>query len=70
MGEISRSISDLISLLDASKLSSLSSTQVRRLVEKGKLWGIKIGRDWITTQKDIVEYMSQEHPRGRKKKGA
>lgn len=70
MNDEKRSIIDLISLDEAAQFSGYSDAYVRRLVEKGKLWGIKIGRDWITTRKDMEQYMSQEHPRGRKPKGA
>lgn len=61
-------IHDLISLAQASELSNLSEPYLRRLVEKEKLWGLKIGRNWVTTRKAIMDYIRVEHPRGPKPK--
>lgn len=59
-------ISDLISLFEASKLSGLSADHLRRLVEQKRIWGVKIGRNWITSQKAVEEYIHVRHPRGPK----
>ena len=61
-------ISDFISLSEAASLSGLSIAHIRRLVDTNKIWGVKIGRNWVTTKQKILEYTSQPHPRGRKPK--
>ncbi len=56
----------LISLHDASMLSGLSSDHLRRLAEQGKLWAKKIGRNWVTTEQAVIEYLSTNRKPGRK----
>ena len=60
--------SDLMSLSEASKITGLSADHLRRLVEHNQIWGIKIGRMWVTTQKTVEEYVNQKHPSGPKPK--
>ena len=59
---------DLISLNEASQISGLSCDHLRRLMEKGSIKGKKIGRDWITTNDFVIEYIQQGHRPGRKAK--
>ena len=68
MVDKSTSVEELISLSQASVISDLSEPYLRRLVEKQKLWGLKIGRNWVTTRKAVLDYLSVEHPRGPKPK--
>jgi hypothetical protein len=58
----------LISLNEASHFSGLSSDHLRRLMEKGLITGKKIGRDWVTTKKYVMEYIKQDNHPGRKPK--
>lgn len=62
--------SDLISLRKAAELSGLSAGHLRLLVSQGKLWGIKIGRNWVTTAQAVEEYLAQEHRPGPKPRKA
>jgi hypothetical protein len=57
---------EFISLRDAAELSGLSHSQLRLLVRTGTIWGRKIGRDWFTTQKVVVDYLAQERKPGPK----
>lgn len=61
-------ISELISLTEASQISGLSAAHLRRLVDQKRLWGKKIGRNWVTSRSAVEEYFIQPHPRGRKPK--
>ena len=61
-------LNDLISLQEASKLSGLSHDHLRRLAGQGKLWAKKIGRNWVTTEQAVREYLSVERRSGPKKK--
>lgn len=57
-------LNEIISLGNASQFSGLSSDHLRRLVENGAIWGVKIGRNWVTTREAVEEYKNQKHPRG------
>jgi hypothetical protein len=61
-------IDDLISLETAAKLSGLTSGHLRLLIRERDLWGTKIGRNWVTTEKAVREYQARAKPRGRPKK--
>ena len=58
----------LISLTEAAEISGLSHSHLRRLVRDGKIWGTKIGRDWLTTEKAVQNYLSTERRPGPKPK--
>ncbi len=49
---------DLISLTDASKLTPYSQEYLSLLARKGRLHALKKGKDWVTTRKDIEEYLA------------
>jgi excisionase family DNA binding protein len=51
-------IDELISLKDAADLSGLSHDHLRRLAGQGKIWAKKIGRNWLTTEQAIKEYLA------------
>ncbi len=59
-------LEDLISLDEAANLSGLSADHLRRLVREGGLWGRKIGRNWVTTQKAVREYIARDRRPGPK----
>ena len=58
----------LISLAEAAELSGLSQGHLRLLVSTEKLWGTKIGRDWVTTEAAVKEYLATERRPGPKRK--
>jgi hypothetical protein len=47
----------LISLAKAAEISGLSQGHLRLLVSGGKLWGVKIGRNWVTTETAVKAYL-------------
>ena len=57
----------LISLAEAAKLSGLSAGHLRLLVSRGTIWGIKIGRNWVTTEEAVREYLAKERRPGPKR---
>ena len=61
-------LNDLIPLSMASQMSGLSGAHLRLLVTRGVLWGIKIGRNWLTTRQAVIQYMDEEHKPGPKPK--
>lgn len=58
---------DLISLHEASEFCHISESQLRLLVGSGKIWGRKIGRNWVTTRRAVEDYVAVEHKTGPKK---
>lgn len=64
----SPTLTDLISLEKASKLSGLTPGHIRLRIREGEIWGIKIGRNWVTTLAAVKEYQARARPRGRPKK--
>ena len=60
--------SDLISLQDAAKLSGMSPSHIRLLIRENEMWGLKIGRNWVTTELAVREYQARGKRRGRPKK--
>lgn len=55
-----------ISLLEAAKLSGLSTGHLRQLLRNKEIRGKKFGRDWFTTKLAVEEYLSREHKPGPK----
>ena len=64
------SLGELISLREAAQLCDLSAGHLRLLVNTGKLWGMKIGRNWVTTAKAVEEYLAHDPRPGPKPKKA
>ena len=62
------SLDELISLREAAELSGLSSGHLRLLVSRGELWGVKLGRNWVTTAKAVEQYVAQGRRPGPKPK--
>ena len=63
MQNLDTSINNLISLEEASRISCLSTVHLRYLVSTGKIWGKKIGRNWVTSKDAIADYLEQhKHP--------
>jgi hypothetical protein len=57
---------ELISLQEAAKLSGLSQPHLALMIRKGVLWGKKIGRNWITTESAITDYLARNRKPGPK----
>lgn len=61
-------VDELISLNEAAELSGLSAGQIRLLVSRGVIWGKKLGRNWVTTEKVVHEYVVKDRKPGPKPK--
>jgi hypothetical protein len=60
-------LEELISLSKAAEVSGLSHDHLRRLAEQGQIWAKKLGRNWVTTQQAVGEYLARDRRPGRKK---
>ena len=58
--------SKLISVTRASEISGLTTSYIRRLLRDGQIEGVKIGRNWLTTEEAIREYLKQDRRPGPK----
>jgi hypothetical protein len=50
---------ELISLRDAAEQSGFAQGYLSYLIRHGKIWGKKIGRNWVTTSRAVDEYLSR-----------
>ena len=62
------SLDELMPLREAAELSGLSAGHLRLLVSRGDIWGVKLGRNWVTTAQAVEEYLAQERRPGPKPK--
>jgi hypothetical protein len=59
-------LDELIPLSMAAELSGLSLGHLGLLIRQGKLWGKKIGRNWVTTEPAVREYLARDRRPGPK----
>lgn len=55
------SLDEFIDLKTASKLSGIAPVTLRTQVEKGRLWAIKLGGQWITTRERLQQYLDSRN---------
>lgn len=58
----------LISLAEAAELSGFSKGHMRLLVSRKIIWGTKIGRNWVTTEEAVRNYLATNRRPGPKTK--
>jgi len=66
MSSLESSISKLISVTEASQISGLTTSFIRRLLRTGQIEGVKVGYSWLTTEEAIRDYLSKERRPGPK----
>ena len=59
-------LDELIPLRKAAEISGLSQGHLSLLIRIGELWGTKIGRNWVTTEQAVREYMARDRRPGPK----
>lgn len=59
-------LEDLISLSEAAQQTGLSASHLRLLVRRGEIWGKKVGRNWLTTEQAVQEYLAHDRRTGPK----
>lgn len=60
-------LSELITTLEAAELSGYRPLNIRRLVLKGHVRGVKVGRDWLVHKGDVLAYVAEIEQLGRAK---
>jgi len=53
-------LGELISLREAAELGGLSAGHLRLLVSRGNMWGMKLGRNWVTTAQAVEDYLARD----------
>jgi excisionase family DNA binding protein len=57
-----------ISVSEASRISKLTPSYIRRLLRRQEIAGVKFGRDWFTTEEAIRGYLAEDRRPGPKTK--
>lgn len=58
--------SQLISVTEAHKRTELSVAWIRRLLQRGEIAGVKVGRNWLTTEQAVRDYLEKDRRTGPK----
>ena len=53
------SVDELIDLKTAAKLAGIAPVTLRTQAEKGKLWALRLGGHWLTTQERLQQYIDR-----------
>ena len=56
---------ELIPLSEAAHIAGMTPDHLRFLARKGSLKAKKVGRDWLTTEQAVIEYLRDSHKRSR-----
>jgi excisionase family DNA binding protein len=59
---------DYIPLSEASKITGYTIDHLRRLIQKGKVRGERIGRNYVTTRSAVRDYLASSPKPGPKPK--
>ena len=59
------SVDEFIDLKMASKLASIAPVTLRTQAEKGKLWALRLGGQWVTTRERLQQYIDSRSRRAR-----
>ena len=59
------SIDELIDLRTASKLAAIAPVTMRTQAEKGRLWAIRLGGQWVTTRERLQQYLDSRVKTGK-----
>lgn len=59
-------LDELIPLSKAAEISGLSQSHLSLLLRNGEMWGTKIGRNWVTTEEAVRQYIARDRRPGPK----
>ena len=65
-GSLEELTSKLISVTAAAEISGMTTSHVRYLLRNGEIEGVKVGRNWLTTEGAIREYLKKDRRPGPK----
>lgn len=59
------SVDEFIDLKTASKLAAIAPVTLRTQTEKGRLWAIRLGGQWVTTRERLQQYLDSRVKKGK-----
>jgi uncharacterized protein YuzE len=59
------SVDEFIDLRMASKLAAIAPVTLRTQAEKGRLWAIRLGGQWVTTRERLQQYLDSRARTGK-----
>ena len=59
-------LDELISLHEAADICGLSQAHLALMIRQKRLWGKKVGRNWVTTSQAVQEYLARDRRPGPK----
>jgi len=59
------SIDEFITLKTASHISGIAPVTLRTQAEKGRLWAIRLGSQWVTTRERLQQYVDSRSRKSR-----
>jgi len=59
------SVDEFIDLKTASTLAEIAPVTLRTQAEKGKLWALKLGGQWVTTRERLQQYIDSRSRKAR-----
>jgi len=59
------SVDELIDIRMASKLAAVAPVTLRTQAEKGRLWAIRLGGQWVTTRERLQQYLDSRAKTGK-----
>ena len=63
------SVDEFIDLKMASKLAAIAPVTLRTQAEKGKLWALRLGGQWVTTRERLQQYLDGRARKAKKLTG-
>ncbi|MDD5038931.1 MAG: DUF2283 domain-containing protein [Dehalococcoidales bacterium] len=59
------SVDEFIDLRKASELADIAPVTLRTQAEKGKLWALRLGGQWVTTRERLQQYIDSRARKGK-----
>jgi len=59
------SVDEFIDLRTASRLATIAAVTLRTQAEKGRLWAIRLGGQWVTTRERLQQYLDSRFKTGK-----
>jgi uncharacterized protein YuzE len=59
------SVDEFIDLRTASRLATIAAVTLRTQAEKGRLWAIRLGGQWVTTRERLQQYLDSRVKTGK-----
>ena len=59
------SVDEFIDLKTASKLAAIAPVTLRTQAEKGRLWALRLGGQWVTTRERLQQYIDSRSRKAR-----